>query len=119
MASNVTHGILDEAQLADVLPVNADSDGVVRVGGTRVRLETVLSAFDAGCVAEEILLKYPSLDLGDIYAVLAAYVRHPAAFRPYLDARQEQIERVDREIESRYPASEARQRLLARRKAGA
>jgi uncharacterized protein (DUF433 family) len=43
-----------------------DEDGVLRVGGTRVRLESVLGAFTNGCVAEGILFKYPSLNLTDI-----------------------------------------------------
>ena len=40
-------------------PLSVDDDGVLRVGGTRVRLETVINAFQAGCAAEAILLKYP------------------------------------------------------------
>jgi hypothetical protein len=37
-------------------PLSVDDDGVLRVGGTRVRLETVINAFQVGCAAEEILL---------------------------------------------------------------
>jgi hypothetical protein len=37
-------------------PLSVDDDGVGRVGGTRVRLATVINAFQAGCAAEEILL---------------------------------------------------------------
>jgi hypothetical protein len=48
-------------------PLRTDADGVARVGGTRVRLETVVTAFNNGCGAEEIVLKYPSLDLKDVY----------------------------------------------------
>jgi hypothetical protein len=50
-------------------PWRLDNDGVRRVGGTRVRLEAVLFAFNQGASAEEILLKYPSLQLPDIYSV--------------------------------------------------
>lgn len=107
-----------ETRLRDV-PATQDADGVLRVGGTRVRLETILNAFELGCTAEEILLKYPSLALGDIYAVITTSLRHPEEFGPYLESRRSQIETSDREIESRHPAAEARQRLLARRKVGA
>jgi hypothetical protein len=51
-------------------PLQKDRDDVFRVGGTRVRLETVVTAFQYGCTAEEILLKCPSLSLADIYAVI-------------------------------------------------
>ena len=39
-------------------PLKVDKDGVVRVGGTRVTLDTVVGAFKNGCAPEEILLKY-------------------------------------------------------------
>ena len=90
---------------------------VLRVGGTRVRLETIINAFDLGCTAEEILLKYPSLELGDIYAVITTYLRSSKEIGPYLESRRSRIETSDHELEARYPAAEARQRLLARRKA--
>ena len=100
------------------LPVVPDADGVLRVGGTRVRLETIVNAFQLGCTAEEILFKYPSLELGDIYGIITAYLRHPAEIGPYLESRRLKIEKSDREIESRSPAAEARERLLARRQVG-
>ena len=69
-------------------PLLLDRDGIYRVGGTRVRLETVVTAFQNGCTAEEILLKYPSLSLGDIYAVIAYYLTHRETVDAYLDARR-------------------------------
>ena len=47
----------------DALPLTTDHDGVVRVGRTRVTLDTVLGAFAEGATTEEIALQYPSLDL--------------------------------------------------------
>jgi len=52
-----------DALVAQPAPLQLDEDGVLRVGGTRVRLETILAAFNQGSAAEEILLKYPSLKL--------------------------------------------------------
>jgi uncharacterized protein (DUF433 family) len=69
-------------------PLSVDDDGVLRVGGTRVRLETVINAFQAGCAAEEILLKYPSLQLTDIYAVITYYLWHRAEVDAYLSERR-------------------------------
>ena len=37
----------------EIIPLQADSDGVVRVAGTRVTLETVIAAFSEGATAEE------------------------------------------------------------------
>ena len=36
------------------LPLIEHTDGVIRVGGTRVTLETVVEAFNEGATAEEI-----------------------------------------------------------------
>ena len=43
------------------MPLMTDQDGVVRVGGTRVTLDTIVMAFNQGATAEEIVLQYPSL----------------------------------------------------------
>ncbi|MEW5830264.1 MAG: DUF433 domain-containing protein, partial [Chloroflexota bacterium] len=43
------------------LPLAVDIDGVVRISGTRVTLDTVIYAFLDGATAEEIAQQYPSL----------------------------------------------------------
>ena len=40
---------LPDVLVAEPAPLQADEDGVWRVGGTRVRLETVVDAFNNGC----------------------------------------------------------------------
>jgi hypothetical protein len=42
------------------LPWSEDAVGVVRVGRTRVTLQTVVEAFNDGCAAEEMAAQYPS-----------------------------------------------------------
>jgi uncharacterized protein (DUF433 family) len=63
-----------QAFVAKAPPLVADEDGVIRVVGTRVQLETVVVGFDAGATAEEIAQQYTSLDLPDVYSVIS-YVR--------------------------------------------
>jgi uncharacterized protein (DUF433 family) len=96
-------------------PIQADDAGVLRVGGTRVRLETVINAFNNGSTAEEILLKYPSLNLTDIYAVITYYLWSREEVDAYLEMRRQQEEAVRRENETRFPPTGVRERLLARR----
>jgi len=48
-------------------PLQATEDGVVRVGGTRVTLDTVVTAFEEGATAEEIVQHYPALRLAATY----------------------------------------------------
>ena len=100
-------------------PIETDTDGVCRVAGTRVRLETIVNAYNLGYSAEEIVSKYPSVSLSDAYAIIALYLKQRKTIDAYLAERNELIERSDREIETQFPAAEIRARLEARRKSAA
>ena len=41
------------------IPIETDVDGVIRVAGTRVTLDTLVEAFNEGGTAEEITQQYP------------------------------------------------------------
>jgi len=62
----------------------------IRVGGTRVTLDTVVAAFVAGATAEEIVQQYPSVTLADVYSVIGYYLRHQSEVRTYLTDRQKE-----------------------------
>jgi uncharacterized protein (DUF433 family) len=98
------------------VPIQTDGDGVIRVGGTRVTLDTVVAAFDAGATAEEIVQQYPSLDLADVYSVIAYYLRHRSDVQMYVTERQRQAAQVRDENAHRFDPSGVRDRLLARRR---
>lgn len=100
---------------AETIPLEVDADGIVRVGGTRVTFETVVTAFEEGATAEEILYQYPSLALADVYAVIGYYLRRRPEVEAYLCWRQQQAENVRRQNESRFDPRGVRDRLLARR----
>jgi len=87
----------------------------VRVGGTRVTLDTVIAAFHEGATAEEIVYQYPSLDLADVYAVIGYYLRRPAGVEAYLRQRQQQAAKVRRQNEAQFDPQGVRDCLLARR----
>ena len=57
-------------------PIAAGSDGVVRVHGTRVTLDTIVAAFKRGATAEEIVRQYPSTSLADVYQLIGYYLHH-------------------------------------------
>jgi uncharacterized protein (DUF433 family) len=103
---------------AETVPLVTDVDGVIRVGKTRVALDTVVSAFLDGATAEEITHQYPSLDLADVYSVIAYYLRRRAEVDAYLRQRREQAEKTRKQNESRFDPSGMRERLLARRASG-
>lgn len=99
---------------AEIAPIKIDTDGVARVGGTRVTLDTVLAAFQDGATAEEIVYQYPALVLADVYAVIAQYLRHPAQIEEYLQLRRAEATAVRRQNEQRFDPYGVRDRLLAR-----
>ena len=98
------------------IPVHTDADGVVRIGGTRITLDTVIAAFEAGATAEEIVQQYPTIALADAYSVIAYYLRPRAEIAAYLDRRQGHGTEVRSENERRFDPSGVRDRLLARQR---
>jgi uncharacterized protein (DUF433 family) len=100
----------------ETTPLTTDQDGVVRIGNSRVTLDTVVYAFNEGSNAEEILKRYPSLQLADIYSVIGYYLRHRSEIDAYLKDRESLAGKVRRENESRFPNTGIRERLLSRRR---
>ena len=65
--------------IADPPPLEINTDNVVLVGKTRVTLDTVVTVFKQGTTAEEIVHRYPALNLADVYATIAFYLNHQQA----------------------------------------
>ena len=98
------------------IPLEADTDdGVVRVGGTRITLDTIVAAFSQGATAEEITHQYPTLNLADVYIVIAYYLRRHQEVESYLQHRQKDADSIRKQNESRFDPNGVRDRLLARR----
>jgi uncharacterized protein (DUF433 family) len=100
---------------SEPIPLETDADGVVRVGGTRVTLDTVVAAFKEGATAEEIVYQYPSLNLADVYSVIGYYLQRQADVEAYLHRRRQQRDMVRAQNETRFDPQGIRERLLARR----
>ena len=98
----------------DPVPLFTDEVGVVRVGGTRVRLDSVVYAFNQGASAEEVLHQYPSLALANIYGTISYYLRHRSSVDNYLKEQQQAHDRVRQLNESRSDPAGLRERLLKR-----
>lgn len=96
-------------------PIEINSDGVMLVGKTRVTLDTVVAAFDRGATAEEIVYRYPSLKLADVYAAIAFYLNHQQEIRVYLEQRQQQAQEIRQINESKFDSQAMRERLLSRK----
>lgn len=97
------------------IPLVLDADGVARIAGTRVTLDTLVAAFEEGATAEEIVHQYPSLRLADVYSVIGYYLRRRQDVEAYLRERQKQAGAVRAQNESRFDPQGVRARLMARR----
>ncbi len=98
------------------VPLHADEAGVLRVGNTRVSLDSVLAAFNDGATPEEIVQQYDALSLAGVYAVIGYYLEHKSEIDAYLTERRIQREQLRLQIEARHDPRGIRERLLARRK---
>ena len=101
---------------SDPIPLRVDEHGVVRVGNSQVLLDIVIREFNNGAEAEAIAHGYPTLDLADVYGVIAYYLRHRKDIDDYLHGRRQEAEKLRQEIEARQPSRlELRAKLLARK----
>lgn len=93
--------------------VSADE---IRLRGTRVGIEAVLSEYLAGGLPEEIVLNYPPLTLEQVHAVITYYLGHRSVVDQYL-ARW--ASRADAALElQRQAGSPLLERLVTARRSG-
>lgn len=98
----------------DTPPLRVDDTGTVRVGPTRVILEVVIQAFQDGATPEQIVQDYDTLELADVYDVIAYYLRHRSEVDAYLAQRATEAEELRRRVEAtQRHLPDIRQRLLA------
>jgi len=92
---------------------NLTAAGVMRVGSTRVSLDSVVHAFKQGYSPEEIALDFDSLTLGEVYSAINYYLQHKAEVEKYLTERASQDEQLRSEVETRFDPKIIRDRLLS------
>jgi uncharacterized protein (DUF433 family) len=98
---------------AESPPLQTNQDGVILVGKTRVTLDTVVAVFCQGATAEEIAYLYPSLNLADIYATIAFYLKHQSEIEVYLRQRRQQAQEIRAMNQAKFDPQGLRNRLLA------
>jgi uncharacterized protein (DUF433 family) len=101
--------------IAEQPPLGPDHEGVIRVGGSRVTLDTVVEAFNEGLAAEEIVQQYPTLSLAHVYGAITYYLNHKLSVDEYIAQRQTEAKTIRQQNEARFDMSGLRARLLARR----
>ena len=109
-------GYAEEVQAFELprVPLHEDADGVIRVVGSRVTLDSIVAVFDRGATPEEIVQSFPSLGLGDVYTILAWVVSQRANVDVYLMRRAGEERETRREVELKSTTAGLRAKLLAR-----
>src|SRR5260370_19504848 len=114
---------MNERELNELLPIHAElpplrveEGGVVRVGKSRVSLDVVVEQYENGMTPEDLVRAYDTLDLADVHAVIAYYLRHRDEVQAYLKRREQEAEALRAKVEAERPRV-SREELLARRSA--
>lgn len=102
----------------EIIPLETDSDGVIRVSQTRVTLDTIVTAFKEGATAEEIAQQYPTVPLADVYYVIGYYLHRKDEVEAYLGKREKEADQLQNEMEARFNPVGIRERLTAKQKNG-
>lgn len=98
-------------------PLTALPDGTLRIGNTRIALDTVIGYYNQGYGAEQIAEGFDTLRLADIHAVIAYYLNHRAEVDDYLAEREREAQELRARSESTPAAQAFRERLRERKAA--
>lgn len=99
------------------IPLRTDSQGTVRVGNTRVTLDTLIGEFKRGETPESIVENFPSISIAEAYAVIAFYLNQQDAVEAYLTQQRRESDVYVRELIQTYDPNAWKADLMARRDA--
>ena len=100
---------------AQPVPLRTDDGGVMRVGNTRVSLDSVVTAYQQGATAEQISEDFPTLDLADVHMVISYCLRHAEEVNEYLAAQRQVAAELRTQVEADPKTQIIRRRLLEQR----
>jgi uncharacterized protein (DUF433 family) len=70
------------------MPLVVTEQGIIRIKGSRVSLDSIVHHFKLGATAEQIVQSFPSLSLGEIYSSIAYYLTHRQEIEEYLEQQE-------------------------------
>jgi len=100
-------------------PVTITKEGVWRIAGTRVSVDSVVHAFWQGSTPEQIVQDYEALSLAQVYGVIHFYLTHRKAVDAYLKEQDRLDKNLRRELKTQHAKflADLRRRMDARRRA--
>lgn len=95
------------------VPLTLWKDGTIRVKGTRLLIDMIVSAHNRGECPEEIFESFPSdvYTIADIYSIIAYYLQNKSKIDKYLAKREKEAEEVWEKIEALPNYQENKQKL--------
>jgi uncharacterized protein (DUF433 family) len=95
-------------------------EGLWRVAGTRVSIDSIIHAFWRGATPEQIVQDYDPLTLAQVYGVLHYYLTHRRTVDAYLKTQDRLDKKLRGELgaEHRQFLTNLRRRMEARRRTG-
>jgi uncharacterized protein (DUF433 family) len=60
------------------------AEDAIRLAGTRVGIETIIDDYQQGAMPEEIILRYPTLSLEQVYATITYYLANKEEVKAYI-----------------------------------
>jgi uncharacterized protein (DUF433 family) len=100
----------------DPVPLRDDGRGGLRVGECLFPLDVLLREYEQGADPESMVHAYPVLELPDVYAVIAYYLRHKDELDAYCKRREAEAAELRQKIEATQMGQDSlRAKLLARR----
>ena len=81
-------------------PFRATEEGGICIGDSRITLDLIVEQYENGMTPEDVVRAYDTLDLADVHAAIAYYLRHRAEVQGYLNRRRAEAEALRTKIES-------------------
>ncbi len=75
------------------------NDKAIRLKNTRIGIETILREYHLGATPEEIVIKYPTLSLQQVYVTITYYLVNREVVDAYLERVRQQQEEAWKEQE--------------------
>jgi uncharacterized protein (DUF433 family) len=69
--------------------VRVDEHGVMRIGNSRVMLDSIVAGFEQGHSPETLQQQYPTLSLEEVYGAITYYLAHTDEVHAYLKRQDE------------------------------
>ena len=95
-------------------PLRWDEAGGIRIGQSRVTIDSILASYHAGATPEEIAVQYSVLTLADIYVTITYYLTHRQQIDSYLKQRQQEAAERRQLLVKENNLTDLRQRLRNR-----